>query len=56
MRKRFLSILCVLALMISLVGCGGDGNSSESGGGDSADTSAFTSENESDSIVRYGVV
>ena len=53
MRKRFLSILCVLALMISLVGCGGDGNSSESGGGDSADTSAFTSENESDSIVRY---
>ena len=48
MKKRLVSIMCVLALVISLVGCGGSDSEEGGGSGTTVDTS-----NDSDSIVRY---
>ncbi len=50
MRKKLVSILCVMALVVSLAGCGGGGSDSGSDGGGAE---ATTAGDVSDSIVRY---
>ena len=50
MRKKLVSILCVMALVVSLAGCGGGGSDSGSDGGGAE---ATTAGDVSDGIVRY---